>query len=94
MSDHLSYIAVYSTIIWFFFYLTNYAVITEKFAEWVKHKLGPKFAYPTECPLCTGFWVTLVSVIFFSQSIICLFTVPVGVLFIDLAYQKLVGGNK
>jgi hypothetical protein len=82
-------ILLYALFLWFFFFLLNYAPLTEVPAKWFKELLGPKIGYPLSCAACFAFWVTLALWTFNDFPI---WMVPVAAvlhLFIDVVYTKL-----
>lgn len=92
MIEYLASLTVYSLVMWFVFFLFNYAEITSRPSNWLKSILGPKLGYPLSCPACLTWWITLAGYIIYPDwSFWTCFAAPVIVLFIDLAYQKLSG---
>lgn len=79
----------YSLVLWFFFFLMNYAEITARPVEWLKQVLGPKVGYPLKCAMCFAFWITLSLWVIGVAPLWYVFAAPVTHLFIDLAYSKL-----
>lgn len=74
----------YSLVVWFWFWLINYADITSRPAKDLKKALGPKWGYPLSCAACFAFWTTLAMSLVGWTPWWYLFTAPVVHLFIDL----------
>lgn len=84
-------IFAYVCLLWFTFFLLNYAEITARPAKWLKRQLGPKWGYPLSCGACFPFWSTLFLWLVYPISIWWIPVATVLHLFVDLNYQRLSG---
>lgn len=77
----------YSLVLFFGFFLLNYAEISARPTKWLKMVTGPKWGYPLSCAFCWGFWASVLLFPFLPWWY--LFTAPVVHLFVDLGYSRL-----
>lgn len=81
----------YSLSVFFAFYLLNYSAVFSEVLRDLTTSLREWVTYPFQCAFCFTFWTTLALGFFVHDPIpfTFLFTAPVAVLFIDLAYRRL-----
>ena len=80
---------LYSTAVWFIFYMINHSELLQKVRAALFPALPKWLATLLACPICFCWWFTAALSFFWFGFTPMILTAPVVTLFLDLAYLRL-----
>jgi hypothetical protein len=93
----LQTILIHSLVVFFLYWMVRYSIIFRTMRNNIKLNWIPDnpISYILQCALCFSFWLVLIvggaGLVFSAVEVGC---VPIIVMFIDLLYRKLGGGEQ